>query len=65
MTTLRIRDIEDKNMRIEFYNKHINYLDNDCPKWYDAMKEKNYNTKQKIVFFLLKHRMIKALDTLF
>lgn len=65
MTTLRIRDIEDKNMRIDFYNKHINYLDNDCPKWYDAMKEKNYNFKQKIVFFLLKHRMIKLLDRLY
>ena len=65
MTTLRIRDIEDKNMRIDFYNKHINYLDNDCPKWYDAMKEKNYNIKQKIVFFLLKHRMIKLLDRLY
>ncbi|MGN1054858.1 MAG: glycosyltransferase family 2 protein [Erysipelotrichaceae bacterium] len=65
MTTLRIRDIEDRNMRIDFYNKHINYLDNDCPKWYDAMKEKNYNIKQKIVFFLLKHRMIKLLDRLY
>lgn len=65
MTTLRIRDIEDKNMRIDFYYKHVNYLDNDCPKWYDAIKDKDYNIKQKIVFFLLKHRMIKLLDRLY
>lgn len=65
MTTLRIRDIEDKNMRIDFYYKHVDYLDNDCPKWYDAIKYKDYNIKQKIVFFLLKHRMIKLLDRLY
>ena len=65
MTTLRIRDIEDKNMRIDFYYKHVDYLDNDCPKWYDAIKNKDYNIKQKIVFFLLKHRMIKLLDRLY
>lgn len=65
MTTLRIRDIEDKNMRIDFYYKHVDYLDNDCPKWYDAIKDKDYNIKQKIVFFLLKHRMIKLLDRLY
>ena len=65
MTTLRIRDIEDKNMRIDFYYKHVDYLDNDCPKWYDAIKDKDYNIKQRIVFFLLKHRMIKLLDRLY
>lgn len=66
MTTLRIRDIEDKNMRIDFYYKHVDYLDNDCPKWYyDAIKNKDYNIKQKIVFFLLKHRKIKLLDRLY
>lgn len=65
MTTLRIRDIEDKDMRIDFYYKHVDYLDNDCPKWYDAIKNKDYNIKQKIVFFLLKHRMIKLLDRLY
>lgn len=65
MTTLRIRDIEDKDMRIDFYYKHVDYLDNDCPKWYDAIKDKDYNIKQKIVFFLLKHRMIKLLDRLY
>ena len=65
MTTLRIRDIEDKDMRIDFYYKHVDYLDNDCPKWYDAIKNQDYNIKQKIVFFLLKHRMIKLLDRLY
>ena len=65
MTTLRIRDIEDKDMRIDFYYKHVDYLYNDCPKWYDAIKDKDYNIKQRIVFFLLKHRMIKLLDRLY
>ena len=65
MTTLRIRDINDKKMRKSYYHKNVDYLNNDCKGWYSATKNRNYNYKQRIVFFLLKHKMIDLLDMIY
>ena len=65
MTTLRIRDINDKKMRKSYYLKNVEYLNSDCDNWYSATKKRNYNYKQRIVFFLLKHKMIDLLDMIY
>ena len=62
MTTLRIRDIKDIEIRKEYYSHNVNLLDYHYNTWFiDALKE-NYSFKQKIMFVLLKLRMINILD---
>lgn len=62
MTTLRIRDIKDIEIRKEYYSHNVNLLDYHYDTWFiDALKE-NYSFKQKIMFVLLKLRMINILD---
>lgn len=62
MTTLRIRDIKDIETRKEYYSHNVNLLDYHYNTWFiDALKE-NYSFKQKIMFVLLKLRMINILD---
>ena len=54
MTTLRIKDIGDKDIRKEYYKKNIELLSEQYPNWYsDVMKDKEYNFKQKVIFTLL------------
>ncbi len=65
MTTLRIREIADTKMRQEFYRKNIKLLEKGYPEWYESTKARNCSFKQKIVFFLLKHRMISLLDKVY
>lgn len=65
MTTLRIREIADTKMRQEFYRKNIKLLEKGYPEWYESIKARNCSFKQKIVFFLLKHRMISLLDKVY
>lgn len=65
MTTLRIRAIEDDQKRKDFYRKHIELLDYHYPDWYNDMKNMHYSIKRKIVFYLLKHRMINLLDRVY
>ena len=65
MTTLRIRAIEDKKTRKEFYLENVNHLFNDYPNWAKNLPKGNYNFKQKIVFKLLEHKMIDLLDWIF
>ena len=62
MTTLRIRDIADAKVRKDFYLRNVKLLDKECPMWYEYTKQKNYNHKKRIVFFLLKHQLIDLLD---
>lgn len=63
MTTLRIRDIDDIKIRKDFYLHNVELLDIKCPNWYRHIKD--YDIKKKIVFFLLKHRMVNILDRLY
>lgn len=65
MTTLRIRNIDDVRIRKSFYLKNIELLDRQCPMWYESLKNKDYEFKKKIVFFLLKHKMINLLDKVY
>lgn len=65
MTTLRIREIADTKMRQEFYRKNIELLEKGYPEWYESIKARNCSFKQKVVFFLLKHRMISLLDKVY
>ena len=65
MTTLRIRDIEDNKMRLEFYKRNVEELDKDYPNWYRDVMKCDYTLKQKLVFTLLKNKWIKLLDRIY
>lgn len=65
MTTLRIRDIEDNKMRLEFYKRNIEELDKHYPNWYQDVMKCDYSLKQKLVFTLLKNKWIKLLDKIY
>lgn len=65
MTTLRIREIKDKEMRREFYIRNVEMLDEVYPSWYKDLVDRGINTKQKIVYSLLHKKHIKLLDTIF
>ena len=65
MTTLRIRDIEDKKLRKEFYLENVNNLNRDYPNWANELPENKYSFKQTIVFALLKYKMISLLDLIY
>ncbi len=65
MTTLRIKDIEACETRLEYYAKNIDLLDEAYPSWYEDFPREKYSIKQRIVFWLLKHRKIKLLDRLY
>ena len=65
MTTLRIRDIEDKAMREEYFRKNTDLLDENYPEWYEVMKEKGYSLKHRIVFSLLKNRQTGILNRIY
>lgn len=65
MTTLRIRDINDAKTRKAFYLRNVRMLDKECPRWYEYTKEREYPIKKRLVFFLLKYKMISLLDCLY
>lgn len=65
MTTLRIRDIDDNDLRKAFYLRNVDCLDTRCPNWYQATKNRPYSYKQRIIFYLLKHRKINLLDRIY
>lgn len=65
MTTLRIRDIEDDKMRLDFYRRNVDELNKHYPNWHKDVMKENYSTKQKIVFTLLKHKWIGILDRIY
>ena len=65
MTTLRIRDIGDRKVRKEYYKTNIEKLDEECPDWYAMTKEKNPSFKQKILFYLLKHKLFGILNLVY
>ena len=63
MTTLRIRDISDRSTRIEYYKKNIELLEEQYPNWYSDVKEdKEFNVKQRIIFFLLHLRLFNLVE---
>ncbi len=65
MTTLRIREFSDMKMRLEYYEKNIDLLDEAYPTWYEDLPKAKYSFKQRIVFWLLKHRKVRLLDKLY
>lgn len=62
---LKIREMDNKELRREFYLKNANYLDNDYPEWYEAFKKEDYSFKWKMVALLLKKKHIKLLDRIY
>lgn len=65
MTTLRIRAIEDKKMRKEFYLENVKHLYKDYPNWAKDLPKNKYSFKQRVVFKLLEYRMISLLDLIY
>ena len=63
MTTLRIKEISDKKTRIEYYKKNVELLEEQYPNWYsDVKSDKDYNFKQKIIFFLLHYKLFSLVE---
>ena len=63
MTTLRIKEISDKEIRIEYYKKNVELLEEQYPNWYsDVKSDKDYNFKQKIIFFLLHYKLFSLVE---
>lgn len=65
MTTLRIKEFSDKNNRLDYYRKNIEYLDSSFPYWYANINKKEYSIKQNVSFLLLRLKMFKLLDFLY
>ena len=65
MTTLRIKDYDNKYAIIKLLKENIDYLCKYYPKWYKNKKIKEYNYKQRLVFFLLKNKMFHIVVILF
>ena len=65
MTTLRIRDIENKKVRKDYYLTNVKKLNDNCPEWYEWTRNMKPSFKQKILFYLLKHEMIGILDIVY
>lgn len=66
MTTIRIKDIDDKNIRRNFYNTHVDLLNKQYKNWLsDILKEDSYNVKQKLIFILLKFKMFSLIDKVY
>ena len=65
MTTLRIKEIEARETRLEYYAKNIDLLEEAYPSWYEDLPREKYSIKLRIVFWLLKHRKIELLDRLY
>ena len=66
MTTLRIKDFDDKATRLSYYKKNIELLNKEYPNWFnDVKKEKRYSLKQKIVFTLFHNEKIKLVDKIY
>lgn len=65
MTTLRIKEIGDRDMRLDYYTRNIDLLEIAYPAWYEDLPKAKYSFKQRIVFWLLKHRKVRLLDKLY
>ena len=66
MTTLRIKDFDDKRTRINYFKKNIDLLNHHFPGWYkEIKKEDNYSFKQKIIFYLFHKGKIELVDRIY
>ncbi|MBR2801295.1 MAG: glycosyltransferase family 2 protein [Erysipelotrichaceae bacterium] len=65
MTTLRIREIEDKAMRQTFFLRNAAELDRAFPNWYEETKKREYSWKQRLVFYLLKTKRAALLNLIY
>ena len=61
LTTLRIKDFDDKSLRKEYLNENMDRLEKSYPEYTKDSTYKNANLKQKIIFSLLKKRKMDTL----
>jgi len=61
MTYIRIKEIDDKDMRLSFYQRLKEEMDKAYPTWFEDYKG---NWKRKIIYYLLKNKHYKLLDKL-
>ena len=64
-TTLRIRGIEDKKVRREYFEKNIELLNENYEDWYRASKDEEFSFKHRVVFWLLKHKWFSLLNLIY
>lgn len=63
MTTLRIKEFDDKDTRIKYFKKNIELLESQYPNWYhDIKKDNDYNFKQKVIFTLYHLNMFNLVE---
>lgn len=66
MTIIRIKDIDDKQTRIEYYKQNLEKLNKNYPEWYqDIKKEKGFSFKQRLIFKILHGKHFKLLDVIY
>lgn len=65
MTTLRIKDFNNKKDRFDYYKQNVDLLDYHYPNWYKDVKKESYSFKQRIIFSLLKLRLIGMIDWIY
>ena len=61
LTTLRIKDFDDKSLRKEYLNENMDRLEKSYPEYTKDSTYKNASLKQKIIFSLLKKRKMDTL----
>ncbi len=66
MTTLRIKDYQNKKDRINYYQKNMVLLNENCPNWFKiSFFNHKYSFKQKIIFLLLKIKAYNFVDIIY
>ena len=57
LTTLRIKDFDEKSIRKQYLKENMFQLNLNYPKWYNDEYIKQYTFKKKFIFKLLKYKM--------
>ena len=65
MTTLRIKDADSKEQRMQYYQENMLKLNEYCPNWFKAAMKKKYHWKQKLIFRLLKWKAFGLVDRIY
>ena len=65
LTTLRIKDFDDKSIREQYLKINMEHLHSNYPKWYKDNSIKKFSIKKKIIFKLLNLKMYKLILCIF
>lgn len=65
MTTLRIKEMDDRKQRLAFYERNLAQLQELLPHWYRYALQADYTWKQKVAFTLLKGKQFSLLDRMY